>query len=162
MTPHVDREQLGRLVRRVWVSWAREQPDPKPSWLLDWDDLDESLREVDRRIGEAVANAAFEAAMGVRVPGDSERKIEVQSGYGANSKEPFVTLTLPGPETRIQLRAHEARDLAQNLIEGAEAALTDGLIVEFFVRHIGLGLPEVAPILNQLRAFRLRKSKEGT
>lgn len=52
-----DREALGRLVRETWVTWAREQPDPKPSWLTGWDELDEGQREVDMRIGEAVAAA---------------------------------------------------------------------------------------------------------
>lgn len=50
------REPLGRLVRQVWVDWAREQPDPKPSWLTGWDDLDAGQREVDMRIGSALAN----------------------------------------------------------------------------------------------------------
>lgn len=48
---------LGRLVRGAWTRWAREQPDPKPSWLVPWDDLDEGQREVDIRIGRAVARA---------------------------------------------------------------------------------------------------------
>jgi hypothetical protein len=39
-------------VRRIWVAWAREQDDPKPSWLVPWEGLDERDREVDRRIGE--------------------------------------------------------------------------------------------------------------
>jgi len=52
-----DRESLGRLVRETWVEWAREQPNPKPGWLTGWDDLDEGQREVDMRIGEAVAAA---------------------------------------------------------------------------------------------------------
>lgn len=51
------RENLGRLVRETWVAWASEQPDPKPSWLTGWDELDEGQREVDMRIGEAVAAA---------------------------------------------------------------------------------------------------------
>jgi hypothetical protein len=51
-----DREALGRLVREVWVEWAREQPDPKPSHLVGWDDLDEGNREVDMRIGDALWN----------------------------------------------------------------------------------------------------------
>ena len=49
------REDLGRIVRETWVKWASEQPDPKPSWLVDWDDLDDGQREADMRIGEAVA-----------------------------------------------------------------------------------------------------------
>ena len=46
------RDNLGRLVREVWIAWAREQPDPKPSWLVPYDQLDEPAKEVDRRIGE--------------------------------------------------------------------------------------------------------------
>jgi hypothetical protein len=69
-----ERETLGRIVRAIWVTWALEQPDPKPSWLVGWDDLDEGQREVDCRIGEAVAaverdrciKIAQEAATGLR------------------------------------------------------------------------------------------------
>lgn len=51
------REPLGRVVRETWVAWAREQSDPKPSWLTGWDELDAGQREVDMRIGAAVAAA---------------------------------------------------------------------------------------------------------
>jgi hypothetical protein len=50
-----DRELLGRMVRDIWITWAREQPNPKPSWLKPWDELSEPDREVDRRIGEGIA-----------------------------------------------------------------------------------------------------------
>jgi hypothetical protein len=50
-----DRDQLGRFVREAWVRWARTQPDPKPSWLVPYDELSETDREADRQIGEAVA-----------------------------------------------------------------------------------------------------------
>lgn len=50
-------ERLGRLVRDVWVAWACERENPKNSWLVPWDELDDSQREVDIRIGEAVAIA---------------------------------------------------------------------------------------------------------
>lgn len=57
------REAGGRLVREVWIEWAREQPDPKPSWLVPWEALSESDREVDRRIAERVrAEAVQETA----------------------------------------------------------------------------------------------------
>ena len=58
----MDREALGRLVRETWVKWASEQPGPKPSWLTGWDDLDDGQREVDMRIGEAVAAAERDRA----------------------------------------------------------------------------------------------------
>lgn len=53
-------ESSGRLVRQVWVDWAREQPDAKPSWLVPWEELDAGQREVDRRIEIAVATAERE------------------------------------------------------------------------------------------------------
>ena len=46
------RDRLGKLVRDVWIGWAKEQPSPKPSWLVPWEELGEVDREVDRRIGE--------------------------------------------------------------------------------------------------------------
>ena len=51
----ISRETLGKLVRQVWIEWAKEQPNPKASWLVPWERLSESDREVDRRIGENVA-----------------------------------------------------------------------------------------------------------
>lgn len=53
-----DREPLGRIVRETWVAWAREQPNPKRDWLTGWDELDDGQREVDMRIGSAVAAQA--------------------------------------------------------------------------------------------------------
>ena len=54
------REQLGKMVRDVWISWASEQKDPKLSWLVSWEVLSEPDKEVDRRIGEALYNYGWE------------------------------------------------------------------------------------------------------
>jgi hypothetical protein len=54
----IEDEQLGRIVRAAWVAWAKEQPAPKPSWLIPWEQLDAGQREVDIRIGQAVAAQA--------------------------------------------------------------------------------------------------------
>jgi hypothetical protein len=59
--PAEPRELAGRLVRQVWVEWASEQPDPKPSWLLSWEELDEAQREADMRIGDALFSRGFAA-----------------------------------------------------------------------------------------------------
>lgn len=61
ITPQEPRELVGRAVRQVWVKWAREQSDPKPSWLLPWEELDEGQREVDMRIGAALFDAGKKA-----------------------------------------------------------------------------------------------------
>lgn len=55
LTMSFDREDLGIRVREVWVAWAKTQPNPKPSWLLPWEELSEPDREVDRQIGETIA-----------------------------------------------------------------------------------------------------------
>jgi hypothetical protein len=53
---------LGKLVRDVWVRWAKEQPDAKPSWLVPWNDLPagDPQREAARLIEHAVSvHAAY-------------------------------------------------------------------------------------------------------
>jgi len=48
-------DTLGRIVRDAWVAWAKRQPDPKPSWLIPWDECDEQTKDADRWIGIHVA-----------------------------------------------------------------------------------------------------------
>jgi hypothetical protein len=67
-TAVLDRDTLGEVVRKAWVEWAREQPDPKPSWLVPWGGLGEADREADRRIGAAVVQAVVNALNKKRVP----------------------------------------------------------------------------------------------
>jgi hypothetical protein len=52
------------LVRHVWIAWAKEQPDvaEHPNWLTEWADLADRDREVDSRIGMAVA-ATYESEL---------------------------------------------------------------------------------------------------
>lgn len=50
-----DRDTVGRMVREAWVRWALTQPNPKPSWLVPYDELSEADKEADRQIGSSVA-----------------------------------------------------------------------------------------------------------
>jgi hypothetical protein len=50
----MDRDRLGRVVREAWIEWAKEQPNPKPSWLVPYDELSEPDKEADRRIAEGI------------------------------------------------------------------------------------------------------------
>lgn len=61
--PAEPRELVGRSVRQVWVEWAAEQADPKPSWLLPWEELDDGQKEVDMRIGAALFEAGRKAGL---------------------------------------------------------------------------------------------------
>lgn len=44
-------EKLGRVVRKIWVRWAKTQPNLKPSWLSPWEELSDADKEVDVLIG---------------------------------------------------------------------------------------------------------------
>jgi hypothetical protein len=67
------REFYGRLVRECWIARARQHPNPKPSWLVPWEELDEWDRETDRCIGEAVAACATAAVIKITEAGEPER-----------------------------------------------------------------------------------------
>lgn len=50
-----NREILGRFVHDASVRWAERQSSPNDRWLVAYDLLRESDKEVCRQIGEAVA-----------------------------------------------------------------------------------------------------------
>jgi len=54
----MDREELGKLVRRVWVEYCLEIGDTKPSHIAPWEELSEADKEADRRIGVALYDLA--------------------------------------------------------------------------------------------------------
>jgi hypothetical protein len=50
------RDDLGRLVRAVWLRWASSQPEATPEWLTSFEDLPEADQELGCLIGEGVAS----------------------------------------------------------------------------------------------------------
>lgn len=79
------RDRLGRKVREAWVIWAKQQPNPKPSWLLPYDELSEPNKEADRQIGEAVATEQRERDAGkvahIKVTRDSNLTMSYDSDF---------------------------------------------------------------------------------
>jgi hypothetical protein len=57
--------------------------------------------------------------------------ILVTSGYGGNSRQPFVEINNDKLKSPLQISPGEARDLAANLLQAAEAADQDAFIFEF-------------------------------
>lgn len=97
----LDRERLGRIVRAMWVEWASGEPDPKESWLIPWEVLDERYREVDRQIGEAVAlDAQAELVTWLRAEREA---LEKQAGEGDPARDDRV---------RVMQRANQAATAA--------------------------------------------------
>lgn len=64
------------------------------------------------------------------------KTINVTSGYGGNTRQPFVEIKDERLKEPMQLSPEEALDLALNLLEAAEAAEQDAFIFEF---HAQLG-----------------------
>jgi hypothetical protein len=105
----MNRDDLGRVVRRVWVHWAARQPAPKASWLVGWEQLSEPEREVDRRIGQTVWALAIE---------DYQARVRrVLEEERARARQP---LTVPARQTaqRDRSRARAAL-LVLDLVEAA-------------------------------------------
>jgi hypothetical protein len=82
--------------------------------------------------------------------GDST--VHVHSGYGAQSRKPFVGLSFG--HASVQMAPNEAREIARHLLEAAEAAEGDGFLVEFVSETGGMELDEAANILFKFRDYR--------
>jgi hypothetical protein len=119
-----DREALGRAVREEWMAWAQEQPSPKPSWLVPWDELAEPDREVDRRIGERLyglgrAEAVADERRGIgamigALPNHAECAMNTQFRFGWNNAKATILEALaagsvpvanPGPDPTAEALA---------------------------------------------------------
>ena len=118
------REFLGKLVRLEWTRWAAEQPNPKPSWLKPWTELDEPDKEVDRRIGEAIWRFSFARDAALTT---AARAAEPAIQLGADGQKVFAeTLLNPPPPTAAFLKAEERySNLAQPETTAPAGGVTD-------------------------------------
>jgi hypothetical protein len=104
----LDRDRLGALVRAAWVTWARRQPRPKPSWLTPWAALGEPDREADRCIGEAIAAEVLLGRPAVHFDPFTAARLNMETAVA-------YTGTLGGGKTNaamlhvLQARRHERR-----------------------------------------------------
>ena len=147
------RERLGRVVRDAWVAWAKEQPNPKPHHLDSWEALPESIREVDRRIGQAVMDAIVKRGKG-------HGQVHVGSLVSTANGKPYVELSLD--VSPAQLTPGKAREVALLLLECSDAAESDSVLMAFARDSIGLDEVRSAQLLGQFRRYRERmRGKEA-
>lgn len=78
--------------------------------------------------------------------------INVSSGYGANTKEPYVQILWGNKQ--LQMSPENARDLAMNLLQAAEAAYSDAYIFEFAKGFLKGGHELTAVMLGEFRKWR--------
>lgn len=100
---------------------------------------------------------------------DREHRIRVSGIFGTRLQEPLVEIGVPVDGVRtadgehiLQIRPDEARDLALNLVCGAEGAESDGFLVDFFTREFGLTHEQLGGLLLKFRGYRTKLDREGT
>lgn len=81
-------------------------------------------------------------------------RVEVASGFGANTREPYVEINWPADTGTIQLDPEEARLIARMIAEAAEAAEQDAFLVAFPMTEIQLPFETAAQILPRYRTWR--------
>jgi hypothetical protein len=95
---------------------------------------------------------------GRQVDRPEEQRISVNSGYGANTRQPYVELYLG---TRmVQLTPLKAREIARYLLEAAEAAEGDGFLVEYIEKISELPTEQAVGVLVEFREFREQQRAE--
>lgn len=80
--------------------------------------------------------------------------IRVESGYGGNTRQPFVEIKDDRLKAPMQLSPEEARDLALNILEAAEAAEQDAFMFEFVSKDLHAGDQAAANIISEFRKWR--------
>jgi hypothetical protein len=93
---------------------------------------------------------------------ERERKIAVESIFGRANQKPLVNLVLPDGLDRLSLAPDEARDLAMNLLQAAEASLGDGFVFEFFHREMDVPVEQAGALMLKLRGYRTKHEAAGT
>lgn len=89
-----------------------------------------------------------------------EAQIAVNSGYGHATKQPFVTFTLANPSESanptIQLTSAEARKQAHYILEAADAAESDGFLIEWLrgSNSAEISDGQLGALLSDFRAYR--------
>jgi hypothetical protein len=81
-------------------------------------------------------------------------KVEVTSGFGQNTRQPYVEVNWPADSGTIQLEPDEARLIARMITEAAEAADQDAFLVAFMMHDIGLSFDQAAQIIPRFAAWR--------
>lgn len=80
--------------------------------------------------------------------------IQVTSGFGARTNVPYVQILAHKEDWMTQIPAGDAIKLGLILIEAAEAALTDGMILNFARDKIGVSTEDAAQLLIEMREYR--------
>jgi hypothetical protein len=84
-------------------------------------------------------------------------RLEVESQFGRNTKQPLVRLAWG--EQEGLLTVEQARELAFWLLEAIEGAMTDGMIYEFCMKEMDGSEEAAAAMIQLLRGYRAARAE---
>lgn len=83
----------------------------------------------------------------------------VSTGFGHRTRQPYVQVLIKAADFMTQMAPADARALAINLLQAAEAAEGDAFLISFLRRKVGANDEAVAGILQEFRNWRERTSQ---
>lgn len=78
----------------------------------------------------------------------------VTSNFGYRTQQPFVMVTVQEKEFTTNMSPAEARSLAMNLLECADAAESDAFLITFLRKKVGANDEAIVAILQDFRDWR--------
>jgi len=113
----INREELGQLVRKIWVDFCKEIGDTKSSHIAPWEELNENDKEVDRRIGEEIAKFTIKNIMD-RLS-DIADNIADEEDIKYNQKDKVVELSNTLEELDKSWKQEQAEGMKKVMINSA-------------------------------------------
>jgi hypothetical protein len=151
-------EQLAKLYQETYQRLAPSFGfQPGAGRVVPW----EKLPERDRRLLTAVADMIELEYFGgaKQLDGELPSEFWAESGYGHNTRKPFVALTYNGRKL-AQMPPETATELAHNLLACAEASLGDAFLVEFFRDKVGIEMEQIGGLLVEFRQWRDKREEQ--
>lgn len=106
------------------------------------------------------ARKAASGALEITFTPPEEAHIGVASGFGHNTKQPFVTFSLANPtesaNPTIQMTTQEARQIAIQILEAADAAESDGFLIGWLQEGTDISDAQLGRLIAEFRAYRAR------
>ncbi len=85
---------------------------------------------------------------------DKTINFHVSSGFGHRTQAPFVQVLVEAADFMAQMSPGEARGLALNLLQCADAAESDAFLIGFLRAKVGVEDEAVAGVLADFRKWR--------
>lgn len=92
--------------------------------------------------------------------------LSISSGWGHRTQQPYVTIALANPQETanpaVQIPAAQARQIAQQILEAAEASESDGFLIAYLTDRMEVPLEKLGAVLGDFREWRAQRRRKGS